>query len=293
MELIFAGPIVRINPHELHINDPDFFDELYAGGKRDKYQWWVNVAGAPGSGFATVGHDLHRLRRGALSPFFSKRSVTQLEPVIKQKIEKLSKRFETASKTGEVIRLDAAFMALTMDVICDYSFANDRKYLDEDDFKLEWKETVMGAFSAGALTRQFPWLEELLKSLPRPIVKAVNKNVHFFFQWRDGVEAQVVEILEHRETKTTLSTRTIFHTLRDGDLPPQEKTLERLCDEGEILTGAGSETTASALSKIWFYLCENPDKLRKLREEVVRAMPDPDMLPPWSTLEQLPYIVNS
>ncbi|KAJ9636882.1 hypothetical protein H2199_007876 [Coniosporium tulheliwenetii] len=228
------GHIVRINPHELHINDPDYFDELYAGGKRDKYQW--------------------------------------------QKIEKLSRRFGKASKTGEVIRLDAAFMALTMDVICDYAFANDRKHLDEDDFKLEWKETLIAAFEGGAL------------SIPRPLVKAMNTNLDSMFQWRDGVRAQVSEILEHRETKTTLSSRTIFHTLRDGNLPPQEKTLERLCDEGELLTGAGSETTASALSKIWFYLCENPDKLRKLREEVVHTMPNPNVLPPWSTLEQLPYL---
>lgn len=33
-----SGPIVRINPHEVHCNDAQFIDEIYAvgGRKRDK-----------------------------------------------------------------------------------------------------------------------------------------------------------------------------------------------------------------------------------------------------------------
>src|SRR4051812_204432 len=65
-----SGPIVRINPYELHILDPDFYLELYASNRKlDKYRWWTNLAGADGSGFSAVPHDLHRLRRGALNPF--------------------------------------------------------------------------------------------------------------------------------------------------------------------------------------------------------------------------------
>lgn len=35
------GPIIRINPHEIHMNDPEYIDEVYAGSskKRDKYRW--------------------------------------------------------------------------------------------------------------------------------------------------------------------------------------------------------------------------------------------------------------
>lgn len=67
------------------------------------------------------------------------------------KIEKLPARFQAIAETGEVVRIDTAFMALTMDIICDYGFAISTDYLDKPDFGLEWKETMIGAMEGGAL----------------------------------------------------------------------------------------------------------------------------------------------
>ena len=56
---------MRINPRELHIKDPNFYDEIYAPSsrKRDKDPKFVTTLGFPNSVAATVGHDHDRLRR--------------------------------------------------------------------------------------------------------------------------------------------------------------------------------------------------------------------------------------
>jgi hypothetical protein len=80
------GPIVRINPEELHCNDPEFIDEIYASGGRvrDKYQHFLNSnAGAMMySSFGSREHELHRMRRGAINKSFSRAQIRKLEPEI-------------------------------------------------------------------------------------------------------------------------------------------------------------------------------------------------------------------
>lgn len=187
-------------------------------------------------------------------------------------------------------------MALTMDIICDYSFAHDPEYLDEADFKLEWKQTIISAFEGGALGRQFPWMLPLMKCLPLPFVAALNPPLGFLLRWQAGVEDRVKPILGRRDDISLsgdkeASSRTIFHTLRDSDLPDREKTLQRLCDEGQILTGAGSETTAQTLTRLFFYLRYKPEVLMKLREELQKEIPTSSEIPSWVELQQLPYLV--
>lgn len=292
--LCLLGPIVRITPDELHIKDADFYDEIYAPAlkKRDKYGAWTVGAGAPTSTFATVSHNHHRLRRSALNPFFSKRAVSGAESLIWEKIERLCQRLQSACRTGAVLRLDAAYMALTMDIITHYAYGESYNYLAEEDFKLEWKNTVIGGSASGALIRQFPWAFPIMKSAPLALLRHAAPEAALLLQWQRMVRRQVDTILLN-DRSGKKANGTIFQALLDSDLPAVEKSADRLQDEGQTLVGAGSETTAKTLTIITFYLLDDKTKLERLRAELqdvpLRPGLDGSFL---SQLDQLPYLVS-
>jgi hypothetical protein len=109
------GPIVRINPYELHIETAGYYDEIYAGGgkRRDKWHWFTNQFGIPESTFATASHEKHRMRRAALNPFFSTASVRRLQPMIEERLGKFMDRFAEFQESGEPMTVSLAYAAFT------------------------------------------------------------------------------------------------------------------------------------------------------------------------------------
>lgn len=142
-----------------------------------------------------------------------------------------------------------------------------------------------------------------MKNLPISLVSAINPAAGFLLQWQAMVKTKVKPIVDGTDELSTAANRskteegmlprTIFHSLRDSNLPTEEKTLERLCDEGETVVAAGSETTAQTLVRLLFYLKHAPHTYRKLVEELDEAVPASEKLPPWKYLQRLPYLVSA
>ena len=69
-------------------------------------------------------------------------------------------------------------------------------------------------------------------------------------------------------------------------LPPAEKTLLRLEQEGALLVLAGTESPSKSLNVIFYHLLNNPSMLDKLRAEL-SAVPKPTS---WTQPERLQYL---
>lgn len=160
-----------------------YYDELYVGASRRtmKYEWSVRGFGPTLYIFATIGHELHRIRRGAVAPFFSKALVQQFEPSVQMMVDKLISRLESLKSSGNIINLINVYPCLTSDIICQYAFASPYGYLDMPEFAPLWHKAVMDASEGSHFFKQFPWLESMMRRLPPSIILKMIPNLGAMF----------------------------------------------------------------------------------------------------------------
>ena len=179
------GPIIRINPHELHIDDPDFFDKLNSfQGKWDKDPFTAHQFANPGSSVGTIDNDLHRKRRAAVLPFFSKQKIYALEPVIQSTIDVLCHKMEDYVKNGQPLNLRNAYKCFAADVVAEYCFAESGGLLEKPDFsQAHWKDHQQG-LKAGLKARYLPrWYLPVVRGAPEWIRATVDPAAKHFEVW--------------------------------------------------------------------------------------------------------------
>ena len=112
--LTLPGPIIRIAPNELHINDPSFLDTIYPTNHnhvRDKDWYQTRGLDVGDSTSGTISHELHRRRREALSPLFTQKNIASLEPLIKEKVAQLCAHLDAAIVSGNPVNLSDLYYA--------------------------------------------------------------------------------------------------------------------------------------------------------------------------------------
>ncbi|KAI0178062.1 putative cytochrome P450 [Pestalotiopsis sp. NC0098] len=280
------GPIVRINPEELHCNDPEFVDEIYASGGRirDKHQHFLNANSGPVSSasFGSRLHEVHRMRRSAVNKSFSRTQMKILEPEIHELTQYFCDKLLAWVK-DEPLDLVTAFSCFTSDTISNYAYGEPLGFLAQDGWEKNYKAALNAFLQTMYMFRFFTPLRHLV------VVAPFTMNImptHMANLFRELTETLPYHIRRATEGEAKTQGR-IFADLLDSNLPDEEKTIYRLSGEGFSLTGAGTETTANTLSVITFYLLTQPETRARLEKELEGQ--DARNLD-WQTLEQLPYL---
>ncbi|GAD94164.1 hypothetical protein AN8309.2 [Paecilomyces variotii No. 5] len=287
------GPVVRINPEELHVSDPDFYSVLYSQQqRRNKTVIYSKQFGTPDAAIGTVEHHVHRMRRAALNPFFSKAGVYRLESVIQQKVDLMLDRLAEFRKLGRPIPLDVMFPAFTNDVVMEYAFARSDHRLEHPDFDALFHETMLSFSVLNHWTKHMNWILTLGQSIPLWLAKRLDEGMGKIVSLQTNIANQIKDIQTGTDKNyEAVSHKTIFHDILSSNLPESEKRLDRLAQEGQVVVGAGTETTSWALTVAMFYILDNPSIRQRLETELLSLeFSDRKGSLKLSELERLPYL---
>ncbi|KAI5925079.1 cytochrome P450 [Camillea tinctor] len=290
------GPIVRISPNEVHIQDPTFYDTLFAQSRHsDKLKSLEHRFSNELSSFATADHHAHRIRRGAINPFFSKRKITQHSPNVQHHMSRLCGRVASEYlANGSTLNLNNMWGAFTSDIVVGYCFEKPYDFIMNPDFRAAFSDAMIDLLDPVHWLTQFPWMLKSMKMLPDWLVKLSYPPMRSVIDYNHEMEAQILQAkaIHASGEKKSDSRQSLFTALLESDLPPAELSTMRLQHEAISIIAAGLETTTTCLSVCSYHILANPNILAKLKAELAAAIPDPEQIPDLDSLMQLPYLTH-
>ena len=163
---------MRINPSEVHISDPDYFNQLYSvTSKLDKDGWYYRFAGSPDASFGTANADLHRMRRKAMSRFFSQSAIANFEQSVIKCVQRLCERIKEQAIAGVPVVLSNAYRCLAGDVVTQYMLPQGLNLLDSADFADSYNSQARSLSYIAVWNRHFGWIIPLFLKTPRWMVE--------------------------------------------------------------------------------------------------------------------------
>ena len=144
------------------------------------------------------------------------------------------------------------------------------------------------------IMKRIPWFNNVMMALPELLARRLSPALGSYMRQKRTTRERVAQIASGSQDKWSGGEiQPIFRAVLDSSkLPPEEKSVGRLAQDAQMLLMAGTLTMASTLEHLIYWMVDNPDVLRKLKEELLSVMPSVDDVGkiPITTLEGLPYL---
>ncbi|KAK0701924.1 cytochrome P450 [Lasiosphaeria miniovina] len=298
------GPIIRVNPDELSIHDPAFYNEIYVTESKRRtnaYDVFCKGIDFDGSHLLTADHDLHRRRRKPLEPFFSRMGIARLQPMLAEVALHLETRLRDLKGSGKVIRLDHAFSAFSGDIIgriCLDGGSGGSRFLDDPDFAPDWYNVIHAIVRSIPLFTGFPWLVRVVSWIPESVLLWAYPRGQMFNIFKERAKQHIRRAMTsataahgaekgHEEDASSL----FHHIVNKSDMPESERSEERLSKEAQVLLGGGTASTARTIGFASFYILSRPAIRARLEAELSPIMASwPTRVPSWAELERLAFL---
>jgi hypothetical protein len=120
-----------------------------------------------------VNHELHRQRRSAIAPLFSKQSIQNSERLVKDNIQQLTAVFEKAAISGNPLNLGTYMLAFSTDTLGHFALDFNFNLMNDTNAAENWRKTLDSVPIVTVAARQMPWLIPLALQIPRALIRPV------------------------------------------------------------------------------------------------------------------------
>ncbi|EGY14474.1 trichodiene oxygenase [Verticillium dahliae VdLs.17] len=293
------GPVVRVTPDEIHVDDPTFYEVLFSPTDMvDKLPFLTAAGNLPGVvSFSTLG-EFHRPRRQAVSPFFTRAKVLDNFASMKGAIRSVANRFSHRLSTefaGKNITVNIRHMlaSIATDMIWEIVFCQPSHFIDAPDFGHPFPMSFEGALGTTHWNSHFPWLMKMLGLLPESLIVWAWPTMRSNIEWRAAIKAQVDKIIDPRNKDAFDNSpdRTLVHQLTDPKIPADVRQTERVILENINIVGASMGAVVWTMTTGMYHILAEPTILKRLQQELKDAIPDDSHdLPDLRELEKLEYL---
>ncbi|KAK2768202.1 hypothetical protein FQN54_000054 [Arachnomyces sp. PD_36] len=276
------GDAVRFSPSSVSFITAQAWKDIYGHGHKQLPKWRGSSSN-PQDIISSNDADHARYRK-SLAHAFSARGLQAQEPVLIGYVDKLIAKLRGAAESQLAVDLGKWYNLTTFDVIGDLAFGESFGGLESNRYH-HWVSTIFQFIRVAAMAR--------LKDAYPLTFKALS-----IFMPKRLVEARKRQ-LEH--SRVTVQKRLHSETHRgEGDFMESmlrhrgEKdglTDDELVGNASILIIAGSETTATLLSGLTFWLLKTPEALNRVTHEVRSAMQSEDDITFTNVSANLPYMM--
>ena len=176
-----------------------------------------------------------------------------------------------------------------------FCFAKSVDALGEPDFKAPIVEAMYDASDCLLLFKHFPLLQSTIFRLPRSLTVMIVPQTSGITRVMKVLSRQVTQLIADNSGVCEFPHPVVFQKLLDRGANAKEKALNKrtMLHEAQSLLFGGSDTVSNQMMLGVWHLLENPDYVRKLKEELYAAWPVLEDLPSFEELEKLPFLVIS
>ncbi|OQE43268.1 hypothetical protein PENCOP_c003G06155 [Penicillium coprophilum] len=279
------GDVVRIAPDELSFVKGEAWKTIYGSrpghgqNPKDARIYPPTAKGVP-SIILSNDEDHSRFRR-TLSYAFSESSLKSQEPIVKGYVDLLIQRLhQNVNKGNTSLDMVAWYNFTTFDIIGDMAFGEPFNCLQNSAYH-QWVSMIFSNFryaSYSNVVRRFP-ASKFLLGLITPAHIVTQRNWHI-----ELTKEKVKSRLSKPNDRIDFFSHILKHKDTDRGL-----SFDEMITNGSTLIIAGSETTATLLSGVTYFLLKNKRVLNNLVEEIRSSFQTEDEIT-IATCNQLGYL---